>query len=851
MLALLKGNSRQVGISYGRKFAAEIKENLSELVWRDGYEPLPRADAGFIAWRKRQEYIFEMKKQEFPKVPEKYKLTNLPTNVLCMFTLLLQLYYTGFTFGLSQNTDQSSTSLNDAGVCIETASVRFGLTGESQGLLLRSVKDISSGTEFLSQAGKGLSLWEIVLISPERKLAAVQAGPGAKFTTLRDDGGAVVYRLNWPKLDLPDEKGALGVEVTVIVPMENRCLSYWYIDVANRSKRYGLWEVRFPRLKRLGPVGEPNEDQFLDPMTQGRLTPNPYLNLQKASYVRDMPVQTAGQSIHYPGYASFQMCSLYHTDRAGFYYAAYDGAGYYKRFCFGPNEDGRSLDLYLTHYPEGQGLPGGRYISPFPVVIGTFKGDWLTAAEIYRQWAVKQIWCSRGTREQRSDVPQWHKDLAVWEFQTGNSYALMHQFRALLGLPFANHWNYIWKDKSQGDRGSPDLFPPKGGEAQMREETAKLKQAGIYTVPYFLGSALDVKSPQYAEWGMEKFLTRGGESHYALGDSNSPYIWIYSEDLKFAWPCIHLDAWPDKAVEVIRHMMELGSGGVYLDTTTGNAYQCFSKDHGHSVGGGNYWAQGNRKYMKRIRDVIKKINPDAIMTGENPCEFYNDLIDGYLLYVSHFPTHVPAFQAIYHDYVATYGQFLSSPAKIGEDYPLTLPMGIDFINGDQFGALGIAFYTEPKGTNDLAWLRRLAHFRVKVVNRYVGLGEMVRPPKLENTLPKISGWWWDWDPKHWITRTVTRPAVIHSAWRASDGSIGIVFLNISEQPQSVAFTLEGYQYGFAPKANLSIAALGLSPDEKPTREIYGIFRGGEGKVKHTLEPRGMWAIEVKSARGSD
>jgi hypothetical protein len=25
-----------------------------------------------------------------------------------------------------------------------------------------------------------------------------------------------------------------------------------------------------------------------------------------------------------------------------------------------------------------------------------------------------------------------------------------------------------------------------------------------------------------------------------------------------------------------------------------------------------------------------------------------------------------------------------------------------------------------------------------------------------------------------MTRTVTRPAVIHSAWRASDGSVGIV-----------------------------------------------------------------------------
>jgi hypothetical protein len=121
---------------------------------------------------------------------------------------------------------------------------------------------------------------------------------------------------------------------------------------------------------------------------------------------------------------------------------------------------------------------------------------------------------------------------------------------------------------------------------------------------------------------------------------------------------------------------------------------------------------------------------------------------------------------------------------------------------------------------------------------------MVRPPKLENTLPEVSGWWWPWNPKQWTTRTVTRPAVIHSAWRASDGSIGIVFLNISERPQQIAFRFDGDQYGFAPDADLSITALGLNRDEKPTRELCSRMTGGTGRVEHTLEPRGMWAMEV-------
>jgi hypothetical protein len=85
--------------------------------------------------------------------------------------------------------------------------------------------------------------------------------------------------------------------------------------------------------------------------------------------------------------------------------------------------------------------------------------------------------------------------------------------------------------------------------------------------------------------------------------------------------------------------------------------------------------------------------------------------------------------------------------------------------------------------------------------------------------------------------------VIHSAWRASDGSIGIVFLNISERPQQVAFRLQSAQYGFPPETDLAVAVLGLDRDENPVRKIYGPLSGGMGRIEHTMEARGMWALE--------
>jgi hypothetical protein len=146
----------------------------------------------------------------------------------------------------------------------------------------------------------------------------------------------------------------------------------------------------------------------------------------------------------------------------------------------------------------------------------------------------------------------------------------------------------------------------------------------------------------------------------------------------------------------------------------------------------------------------------------------------------------------------------------------------------------------------MAWLRRLAHFRVKVVNRYLGLGEMLRPPTLETALPQVSGWWWPWPERPpWNTRTVTRPSVLHSAWRKSDGSIGVVFLNISEQPQRFALSLPDAQWGFPPKAAMTVTGLGLDQAEKPTRTVYPAATRSNGRIEHVLEPRGMWALEVK------
>jgi hypothetical protein len=91
---------------------------------------------------------------------------------------------------------------------------------------------------------------------------------------------------------------------------------------------------------------------------------------------------------------------------------------------------------------------------------------------------------------------------------------------------------------------------------------------------------------------------------------------------------------------------------------------------------------------------------------------------------------------------------------------------------------------------------------------------------------------------------MARPAVMHSAWRASDGRVGIVFINISEQARQIAFSLRGDDYGFSPGTDVASWTLRLADNETPVRESGAVLKGGAGRIEHTLGPRGMWALEI-------
>ena len=82
---------------------------------------------------------------------------------------------------------------------------------------------------------------------------------------------------------------------------------------------------------------------------------------------------------------------------------------------------------------------------------------------------------------------------------------------------------------------------------------------------------------------------------------------------------------------------------------------CFVKDHGHSIGGGNYWTSGYREVFSQVRQKY----PNQVIVTEENAEPYMDKVSGNLVLVGYLQTDylsIPMYQAVYSPYYVSIGR---------------------------------------------------------------------------------------------------------------------------------------------------------------------------------------------------
>lgn len=748
----------------------------------------------------------------------------------------------------SQVEAQTVVQPSTQAVRLSNGHLRVGVDRQT-GRLVEFV-DLRTGQDFVVQGVDRGTPWQLTLAGEDSFLTAGDAG-----TFQWETAGDGALRVTWRDFGVA---AAPDLRVVVSIELANgESMSEWDIAVESLGD-LGIEDIRFPRVPSLAPLGE--EERLAVPRFMGELARSP----------RVLFAGPDGQGLRrtwsYPGELALQALAVYREGGPGFYAAADDTAGYRKAFAvWGDGQGG--LGFEVVHLLEDPGTPRDRYASTFSGLLGTFEGDWITAAERYRAWGTQQAW-ARESRLRRGLVPTWLLDTGLWLWNRGRAEGVLRPAVTLqreLGLPVSVQWH--WWHGGPYDTSFPEYLPPRDGAYAFRAEVRRAQAEGVRAIVYMNQRLWCMETRSWEEQGAEPFAVKNRDGSLAVERPNA------FDRQPCARMCITQPFWHGVYAGLAETMLlDFGVDGIYMDQAVASM-PCYDPRHGHPLGGGNYWIDGFQGLAQEIRERAQ-VKGEVLLAGEHAAENWLPFLDLFLtLQVSQERyirpggegwDVIPFFQAVYHAYGVTYGSYSSLtippydelwPKQYAPAQPLELldrkyrrqfylEQARAFVWGMQptvANFLPAQFQERPE---EVAYMMRLARIRSRAL-KYLLHGTFRRPPKLE--VPEVdvdlsrlsiyagrTGGATSWRERF--------PALLVAAWGAQDGDLAIVFASIVDEPLAVSLEVDPRAYG------LEAGGWVYRIDES-RREAIGEF--GDSPVPLTFEfpALGAWVLEFKT-RGS-
>ncbi len=219
---------------------------------------------------------------------------------------------------------------------------------------------------------------------------------------------------------------------------------------------------------------------------------------------------------------------------------------------------------------------------------------------------------------------------------------------------------------------------------------------------------------------------------------------------------------------------------------------CYNPAHQHPPGiGGNWQTLAWIDLIQESQNAVAGANTNAALTAEEPAEVYlpylavhsRSAVDQYEQ-GSQFMTYaepVPLFQYVYHDSILV-DDFFGPPSLDGSFFRLAAARDLTW---GQIPDYQIPVgYTPALESMAEAFLKNIISARTTYAKKFLTDGIMLAAPQLKVASTPVS----------WVTNFSTNAtaagsyaSIQASAWRASDGTIGIVMTNIA--PSSLTFSL--------------------------------------------------------------
>ena len=731
---------------------------------------------------------------------------------------------------------------------------RLALTFDGGDGHVTALRDRAHAADFVTT--DTVALWTLHATGPGygRQISPANAH---RFHATRRAGHNDTIELVWDDFRLTD---APGLRVTAVVhlrysaasgtPSSDTPLSEWRIRVDGLGT-LPVDTVRFPRvggIPRLGPA-----EELAVPQWMGQRTRDPRRRL-------------AGKRLEwfYPGQLSLQAIALYQPDGPGLYLAADDTLAYRKSFALWGEPDG-SVAYEMIHLLENPGHHAS-YATPYAALIGTFRGDWLTAAEEYRAWGTRQRW-ARESRLARGRVPDWMTQTGLWVWNRGRSPGVLPPAMALqraAGVPVSVFWH--WWHNAAYDTGFPDYLPPREGTIPFEHALGDAQAAGVHAIVYMNQRLWCVNTPSWTREDGERFAVRNPD-----GTIRTEVYNIFDPQ-RCATMDVATAGWRNKYAGIADTVLnQYGVDGIYMDQAV-LSLVCYAPDHGHPIGGGHYWMDGFRELAGDIRRRDHASRPmalggegggetwlpelDAFLTLQVSVERYADPASGWEV--------IPFFQAVYHPYGISYGSYSSLtrppyddlwPAKYAPPDSMAL---LDTVYRRQFyleQARAFVWGMQPTIANfresqlterprETGYAIRLARVRERALP-FLLHGTFLRPPTTDAPTLDVLG------SRVSIYAAqrggvaeshIRAPAALTGAWRAPDGRVAIAIASIADDSLPLTLRIDPVAY------HLPAGETVWRVDEQGRRTSVGVIDRGASVLHLELPPLGVAMLEIGKAR---
>lgn len=523
----------------------------------------------------------------------------------------------------------------------ELENAQLGLSFDRATGSLVGLRDERTGVNLL-EPGRYRAIWQIDLM-PGNQITSIAPSRAQALKVSMPSRDSI--KLSWEGFGLAEAPNLMVATEIKLRP--GVAVSEWSLALEHVGS-LAIRSVDYPRiaaLKELGPT-----EELAVPHGMGHKRPK----------ARVLAFEANGEPKRmewaYPGPMSLQALAVYQPAGQGLYLFTDDIAAHRKSFVMQGNGDG-SVDFLVSH-PVLELERQTRYAMPFAAIVGTFTGDWMTVAELYRASDVKKYWAERSLHD-RGLASEWVRNTGLWVWNRGRSDTVVAPAIALKNdsrLPVSILWH--WWHNGPYDTSYPEYFPPREGTTSMAAALDVARSADVHSMLYLNQRLWCLDMAAWDRESASRFAVRTVDGSIQTETYNT------FNPKRCATMDLATSFWQERfAGLVTQALTELGSSGAYLDQAA-LSLVCYAKDHGHASGGGNYWAAGSDALTQRIRSNAKS----AALSGEGAGEYLLDNLDAFLTLQISLERYldrstgwdpVPIFQAVYSRHSITYGSYAS------------------------------------------------------------------------------------------------------------------------------------------------------------------------------------------------